>query len=123
MAKLYCSRVVGDNQNNTYKEDMITEIPERVFIVDGYNIADRMLEGVPFCVWFDDNGVTKIDFETEHTKNWFKNTFNSKKWFKEVEKYAENILEEGDEVEVPDFIKNKYFKEGINVAYIINENA
>jgi hypothetical protein len=121
MAKLFCSRVTGEN--NTYKEDMITEIPEKVFIVDGYSIADRMLEGVPFCIYFDDSGVTKIDFETEYTKNWFKNTFNSKKWYKEVKKYAESILEEGDEVDVPKFIKDKYFKDGINVAYIINENA
>jgi len=118
MAKLFCSRVT----HNPYKEDMVTEITERVFIVDGYDVADRMLEGLPFCVHFDEDGVvSNITFESTRDKKWFEDNFNSKKWYREVENHAESILEEGDEVEVPSDIKEKYFKNGINCAYITNE--
>lgn len=35
MAKLFCSKI----SHNPYKEEMVTEIPERVFEIDGYQIA------------------------------------------------------------------------------------
>ena len=117
MAKLFCSRVVN---KPTYVEDMITEITEKVFIINGYNIADRMLEGLLFCVYFDDSGVTDITFENNRDKKWFEENFNSRKFYKHVKEEAESILEDGDEVEVPKFIKDKYFKNGINVAFITN---
>ena len=118
MAKLFCSRVVNKPK---YVEDMITEITEKVFIINGYDIADRMLEGLLFCVHFDDSGVTDITFEDKHDKKWFEENFNSKKFYKQVKEEAEGKLEEGDEVNVPKFIKDKYFKDGINVAFITNE--
>jgi hypothetical protein len=47
---------------------------------------------------------------------------NSQRWYGKVKKYAESrILSTGDEVDVPEFIKDKYFKNGINVACIVNE--
>jgi len=80
-----------------------------------------MLEGLLFCVHFDDSGVTDITFENKQDKKWFEENFNSKKFYKQVKEEAETILEDGDEVEVPKFIKDKYFKNGINVAFITNE--
>jgi hypothetical protein len=96
---------------------MITEIPERVFIVNGYSIADRLLEDILFYVSFDDNGVTNITLD-KCQKEYFESNFNSKKFYKSVKSYAESILEEGDEVSIPLYLEDKYFQNGINCAFI-----
>ena len=60
--KLICSKI----EHHPYKGSLITEIPERVFVIDGYSVADRLLEGIPFCVYFDKSGkVLKVDIEEE----------------------------------------------------------
>jgi len=126
MAKLFCSRIVNKStvtNKPNFVEDMITEIPEKVFLIDGYDVAERLLEGIPFTVYFDENGVTEVKIEDDYNRNYFEDNMNSKRWYDEVKQCAELILDEGDEVEVPKFIKDKYFKDGINAAYIINENA
>jgi hypothetical protein len=116
MKKLFCSKV----SHNPYKEEVVTEITEKVFIIDGYTVGDRMLEGIMFCVYFNDKDeVIKIDIENKSTKEYFEDNFNSKKWYGEVKKYADTILQTGDEVDVPSFIKDKYYKNGINVSYIM----
>lgn len=113
MAKLFCSKV----SHNPYKEEMLTEITEKVFQVDGYSVGDRLLEGVLFDVYFDGDKVTKVKVD-ESCEDYY-NDLNTKKWNKAVKEHAEDILSEGDEVDVPDFIKAKYFKNGINVAFIV----
>lgn len=112
MAKLYCSKV----SHNPYKEEMITEITEKVFEVDGYSIADRLLEGVLFNVYFENGKVINV-VVNERQKEYF-SQFNTRKFLKKVKDYAQSILDEGDEVDVPNFIKDKYYKNGINVSYI-----
>lgn len=104
--------------HNPYKEEFVTEIPERVFEIDGYQVADRMLEGVIFEVTFDDSGVIDVKLPNDRTKSWFEDNFNSKKFYNMVKQEAEGILKEGDEVDIPDWLKEKYYKNGINVAYI-----
>lgn len=77
MAKLMCCKI----SHNPYKEEFVTEIPERVFEIDGYQVADRMLEGVIFEVTFDDSGVTDVKLPNDQTKSWFEDNFNSKKFY------------------------------------------
>lgn len=113
--KLYCSRV---EYNPKYKEDLITEIPENVFQIDGYSIAERQLEGMKFNIYFEGDKVTKVEIPDIHSKAYFEETFNSEKFYKKVEKYGNDILETGDEVDVPQFIKDKYYINGISVSYI-----
>jgi hypothetical protein len=117
MSKLYCSRI----SHNPYKEDMTTEITERVFQIDGYQIADRLLEGLIFDIHFDDNGVTDVVITNEHSRKYFESNFNSKKFYNLAKEYAQSILDEGDEVDVPKYIKDKYYKNGVNVSYITNK--
>lgn len=105
--------------HNPYKEEFVTEISERVFEIDGYQVADRMLEGVIFEVTFDDTGVTDVKIPKKQTKEWFEDNFNSKKFYNMVKETAQDILDEGDEVDIPDWLKQKYYKNGINVAYIV----
>lgn len=118
--KLICLRVI----TNPHKEDMITDIPEKTFIIDGYNIADRMLEGVLFSVQFDENGkVVKVFIEDEHTKTWFEDNYNSKKFYDKAKKYAERVLATGDEVDIPGSLKKKYYVNGINCSGISIEEV
>ena len=117
MPKLFCCKV----SHNPYKEEFVTEIPEKVFQIDGYEVADRLLECILFDVYFDEEGeVIKVEISDEYSRNYLEKNLNSKKWYKAVREYAESILEEGDEVVLPQFIEKKYFKNGINVAYIRN---
>lgn len=118
MSKLYCSRV---SNQSPYNEDMITEITEKVFQIDGYHIADRLLEGVLFDIHFDDNGVTDVVITSENSRKYFESNFNTKKFYDLAKKYAKSILDKGDEVDIPNYIKDKYYKGGINVSYITNE--
>ena len=117
--KLICSKI---ENYPVYEETLITEIPERVFVIDGYHVADRLLEGVMFSVYFDESGkVLKVDIEDVYSKKYFEDNFNSKKWYKAVKDSAKDILDEGDEVDVPKSIRDKYFKNGINCAGIVFE--
>ena len=112
--KLYCSKL----SHNPYKEEMITEIREKVFEIDGYQVGGRLLEGVLFNVYFDDDQVIAVSVDDPHSRKYLEN-LNSKKWYQVIWDEAQGILDSGgDEVDVPDFIKQKYFKNGINCAYI-----
>src|SRR5574343_10827 len=115
MVKLYCSRV----QHNPYREDMITEIPEKQFLVYGYDIADRLLEDLDFVVTFDPNGnITDIGYQDDYDKNYFESNFNTQRYLELVRRDAERTLQTGDEVDIPRNLKQIYFRNGINVAYI-----
>lgn len=115
--KLYCMKV----SHNPYKEEFVTEILEKVFQIDGYSVAERLLEGIPFDVYFSDNGITKIEIADDYSRKYFEDNFNSQRWYQKVKEYAEDILSEGDEVDVPKFIEQKYFKNGINCAFITED--
>jgi hypothetical protein len=110
MTKLYCSEI-DENYNNINER----EITESVFLVDGYKIADRLLEGVIFHVHFEDNKILSVEVDPKHA-NYF-SQFNQEMFLDRVKKYALRVIE-GDEVEVPDYIMKKYnFIEG-TAAYI-----
>lgn len=111
MAKLYCGKI----SHNPYLEEFVTEIPERVFQIDGYRIGERLLEGIRFNIYFDDNGI--VDIKIENDQKYF-DSLNSKKWMDYLTSLVLDILDEGDEIEVPDFIRKKYFKNGINCSWI-----
>lgn len=113
MAKLYCGKI----SHNPYLEEFVTEIPERVFQIDGYRIGERLLEGVLFDIYFDDNGIVDIKIENDSDQKYF-DGLNTKKWIDYLKEVVIDILDEGDEIEVPDFIRKKYFKNGINCSWI-----
>ena len=73
---LLCSKV----SHNPYKEELITEIPERVFQIDGYQVAERLLEGIPFSVYFDESGnILDVKINDSYYKKYFEDNYNSKK--------------------------------------------
>jgi len=110
MKKLYCSEIDKDYNNVNERE-----ITESIFLVDGYHIADRLLEGVMFHVNFEDNKILSVKVDSKHTDYFSK--FNQEMFLDKVKKYALRRIE-GDEVEVSDYIMKKYnFIEG-TAAYI-----
>lgn len=116
MTKLMCSKVT----HNPYKEEFVTEIPERIFEIDGYQIDGRILEGIKFEVTFGEDGVvTNVTITDQQEKEYFEDKFNAPKIYPKVKKYAERIIQEGDEVEIPQHLEDKYFQNGINVAFIL----
>jgi len=112
MVKLLCEKA----PNSAFA----TEITERQFLIDGYQVADRLLEGVMFEITFDsDGGITNIQV-SEDSKDYFEQ-FNQDKFYQMVRKEAESILQTGDEVEIPQHLMDKYYINGINCAYIVVE--
>ena len=109
--KLYCSEITY----NPYTEHNEREITESVFLVDGYHIADRLLEGVMFHVHFKDDSVISVDVDPQR-KAYF-SQFNEGLFLGRVRDYAISIIE-GDEVDVPNYIKEKYGFTSDTAAYI-----
>jgi hypothetical protein len=103
MRKLYGSFV--DVKNN-YKESNITEIPENIFSINGYSVGDRLLEDVMFDIQIVNGTINSVSCRKEDL-DYFED-LNQSKWLEAVRKYANRILESGDEVDVPDYIKKKY---------------
>ena len=106
MAKLYCSEI---------DESTEREIIESVFLIDGYHIADRLLENVMFRVHFQDKNILSVKVDEKH-ENYF-SQFNQEMFLEKVYKYAERTIQ-GDEVEVPDYIMKKYNFTKETMAYI-----
>lgn len=71
MKKLFCSKI----SHNPYKEEMITEIIERVFQIDGYCVEEK-IEGVLFDIHFDDEQVTSIKISNTNMRKYFEDNFN-----------------------------------------------
>ena len=109
--KLYASKV----EHKPYRETNEIEITESVFVIDGYSFGDRLLEGVLFEVKFKDDKILSLKVE-EDSKDYF-DDLNKTKWLKEAKKYAQRILDDGDEVDIPDSLKKKYYVDR-NVAYL-----
>lgn len=92
-----------------YENDNVpdTEMPENIFVVDGYAFGERLLEGVLFEVSFADKTVTSVAVEAR-SADYF-NGLNTKQWLAAAKKYAQGILSQGgDEVSVPERIKAQY---------------
>lgn len=106
MTKLYCSEM---------DESTEREITESVFLIDGYSVADRLLEGVMFHVHFQDGKILSVKVDEKHT-NYF-SQFNQEMFLEKVQKYALRTIQ-GDEVEVPDYIMKKYNFTDETMAYI-----
>ena len=117
MKKLYAAKA-GNAQNN-YQESDIVEIVESTFLIDGYQVGDRLLEDVGFEVSFDPKTEKVTNIEVEKDAEDYFSDLNTKKWLKEIKDYANRILETGDEVDIPSNLKNKYYKNGRNVSYIV----
>jgi len=122
MKRLMCSKITP----NPHKEEYLTEIPERTFAIDGYNIEEG-LEGIMFTIQFNKIGdITNIDFEDPYWIDFFKNEFSTKKIeriYNSVENMAKELINNDykETVKLPSNLKEKYFKNGINCAYIIED--
>lgn len=101
--KLYACKV----EHKPYRETNEIEITENIFVVDGYSFGDRLLDGVLFEVEFKDDKVVSVKVE-EESEDYFDN-LNQEKWLREAKRYAQKTLDSGDEVDIPDFLKKKYF--------------
>ena len=55
---------------------------------DGYNVGERLLEGLMFQVDIQDDGTMKVYVKPED-QNWF-DQFNTTKWLQEAQKFAES---------------------------------
>jgi hypothetical protein len=111
--RLFCCQAVNDPE---YEERNITEIPECIFLVSGYSVGGRLLEDVEFEVRFSPDGdVLKIDV-TEGIS--YFNSLNQQHWLEKVKKRVQKILANGDEVNIPERLQKKYYKNGINCSYI-----
>ncbi len=104
--KLYCSRI----SHNPYIETDLTEITESIFIVDGHHLIDRLLDGVEFFVEFKDEEILSVKINPEHEV--FFNNFNKEMFLESAKNYAEWIVKNGDEVDIPKYLKDKYYLNG-----------
>ena len=111
MKKLYCSEISYD----PYTELNEREITESIFIIDGYSIAERLLEGVDFLVEFKDEEIISIKVAPEDAG--YFSQFNQEMFLGQVKEQAIGIIQ-GDEVNVPDYIKKKYGFTSDTAAYI-----
>ena len=90
------------------------EITERTFQIDGYNIADRMLEDVMFNVTFDIGGEIINVAVDESSKEYF-DQFNQEKFLKMVKKEALINIKGSEEVNISTDMLQKY---NINCVWI-----
>ena len=111
MAKLYCAEV----KPPLYEEENEREIKESVFLVNGYHIADRLLEDVMFHVHFKDDEILSVKVD-EDSAGYF-SQFNEKMFYEQVQKYALRSIG-GDEVEIPEELQLRYNWTSDTVAYI-----
>lgn len=100
-------KLIGMHIDANFVESNVTVIKENIFSLDGYSAGGRTLEGVMFDIKIDDSGeILSIDCR-DSFKSYFK-TLNEKYWIVLIRRDAMYVLKEGDEVEVPEFIANKY---------------
>jgi hypothetical protein len=69
-----------------------------------------------FEIKFNDNDEV-ISVEVQESYKRYFEDLNQEKWLKAAKKHAEDILSEGDEVDIPYDLQKKYFVNR-NVAYI-----
>lgn len=91
---------IGQNE-----EDVI-EITEKTFLIDGYEIADRLLEGVMFEVSFDLDKITNVNVQPEF--KYYFDDLNTKKWLTAVRKDAERKLKNGGDITLSNELIQKY---------------
>lgn len=88
-------------------------ILENQFIIDGYDIADTLLEGLPFIITVDNNNNITVSL-TEYGEKYIQQ-FNREHWLEKAKLYANRIITYGDEVELTQELKSKY---GVDGGYI-----
>jgi hypothetical protein len=109
--------IVGKVEHNPYKETNVVEVEEKEFQIDGYYVADRILEGVLFNIKFDENGEILNVQVDKGSESYFEN-LNKEKFLEMIENRAKDILSEGDEVDLPYHLKKKYMVNGRNFSAI-----
>lgn len=110
--ELGCCKITN---HNPYIEEDNKVISENIFVVNGYSVS-KLLEDVLFNINFNIDGSI-ISIIPENIE-WFEDNFNSVKWYEEIRKKAEYILSKGDQVEIPNFLKDKYYLDDSYVSYI-----
>lgn len=111
--KLYC----GKYNTKTYEFSEVVEITEGIFLINGYDFGDRILEDVMFEVTFKDTEIISIKVE-EDSESYFE-TLNTKMYLKSAKKYAQHYLDGlGDEVDIPERLQKKYLKTKDYFSYL-----
>ena len=92
-------------------------IPENIFLIDGYDFGDRLLEGIMFEIEFSANGKI-VSVKTDPDAEAYLDDLNKKKWLKAAKVHAKSLIENGEEVVLSEEIKNKYNVDG---GIIVND--
>ncbi len=89
-------------------ENKSVEIKEGIFLMDGYIIAESLLEGIDFEVCVKDEKIKYIRIYNKNHEDYFEQ-FNRDLFFSKMKDYVEKrILPNGDCVELPVAIVKKY---------------
>ena len=93
-----------------YSEKILVEeiiIPENEFLIDGYHIAERLLEGLMFKVTAKDDKVDKIELYNKENEG-YSEQFNKEMFLEKVKEQAENIIDGNDVAMLSKEIQKKY---------------
>lgn len=101
----------GARYGNTNKKVLIDE---KVFVIDGYSVADRLLEGLMFYVSFNGLDVEAISIEEEDED--FFEQFNKEIFLGKVREQAESKLREACKNSVTVYLPAETLKK-YNVEY------
>lgn len=85
-------------------EDIIP-IPENEFEIDGYHVADRLLESIIFKIIVTENDLI-IEPSTKSDKDCFEQ-FNKEYWLKKIKELAVRQIK-NDIVTIPKYLQKKY---------------
>lgn len=85
-------------------EDIVL-IPENEFEIDGYQVADRLLESVIFKIVVTENDLT-IEPSKKSDKDYFEQ-FNKEHWLKKIKELAIRQIK-NDIVTIPKYLQKKY---------------
>lgn len=98
MKQLYGYNTIND-------EDIL--IPENEFLIDGYDIAERLLEGLLFKVTAKDGKVDKVELYQKQDEGYFEQ-FNKKMFLNAAAELAQYIIDGNDVATLSKEIQKKY---------------
>jgi hypothetical protein len=103
--KLYATPLINEKDLG-----ISVEVTENQFLIDGYDIRGRQMEGVMFKITFNPETNKVILVENESNDENYLSDFNKEKLFKEISEYAEELLtSDEDGIILSDELKEKYY--------------
>lgn len=111
MKKLYYGEMYTDNEG---------EITEGVFIVDGYHVDDRFFEGFEFQATLQNGEIVDAAISQEDLEGEFLSNFKIERLLEKIKNTAQREIMFDDTVNIPQYLKNKYFKNENYIAFFSN---